>query len=175
MAKIPYSKLKLKTKLAIENIKINELNIMVKQYLPIQEKLKLISKVINLSHEEDYNYSNPIKIDIFTKIEIISFYTDISFTEKQLNDVAKLYDELYSNGIIEKIINLIPESEINIIEQGIKKSIASIYEYQNSALGILDSVKTDYDNLSINIEELGEQIGNINNLELLKNIVTKIE
>jgi hypothetical protein len=50
MAKVAFSKLDLKKNQEIVNLEINdEVTIEVKQYLPISEKLKMISEIVNLS------------------------------------------------------------------------------------------------------------------------------
>ena len=48
----------------------------------IGEKLKMISEIVNLS-QGDSNIVNYGKIDIFTLLGIITYYTNINFTEKQ--------------------------------------------------------------------------------------------
>ena len=78
MAKVSFSKLGLKAKNDIKTIEFNGQNIEVKQYLPINDTLELISKVINQS-ADDNNFSNPVKLDIFTAIEVIDYYTNILY------------------------------------------------------------------------------------------------
>ena len=68
----------------IKNVKkvvFNEQEFEVKQYLPINEKLTLISNVLNNAHDEN-NFSNPVKVEVFTALEIMYAYTNINFTEK---------------------------------------------------------------------------------------------
>lgn len=133
-----------------------------------------MSKVINLSHDKDSNYSNPIKVDIYTKLNIIENYTNITFTDKQKEDVCKLYDLFKESGLIEEIFNVIPEQEIMEIENSIKKAIKSIYAYQNSVMGILDNVSSDYSNLNLDALNIQEALGDPNNLTLLKQIIDKL-
>lgn len=140
----------------------------------MQEKLNLMSKVINLSHDKDSNYSNPVKVDIYTKLNIIENYTNITFTDKQKEDVCKLYDLFKESGLIEEIFNVIPEQEIMEIENSIKKAIKSIYAYQNSVMGILDNVSSDYSNLNLDALNIQEALGDPNNLTLLKQIIDKL-
>ena len=71
MAKIAFTKLGLKTNQEIKTIQFNGQDIEVKQYLPVNEKLELISHVINSSVGENSNFANPIKADIFTALQII--------------------------------------------------------------------------------------------------------
>ena len=174
MARIPFTKLKCKINTNEAPVQIGEETIAVKQYLPIQEKLELISKVIMAAHEQDENYSNPVKAEVYRDLEVVFAYTNISFTDKQKEDLPKLYDQLCSSGILAEIIKAIPENEYNQIEYGVKESIESVYKYQNSALGILDTIKTDYNNLEFDAEKIKADIGEPNNLELLKNVLTKL-
>ena len=174
MAKLPFTKLGLKKNQEIKTLTWNEQAVEIKQYLPMQEKLQLMSKVINLSHDKDSNYSNPIKVDIYTKLNIIENYTNITFTDKQKEDVCKLYDLFKESGLIEEIFNVIPEQEIMEIENSIKKAIKSIYAYQNSVMGILDNVSSDYSNLNLDALNIQEALGDPNNLTLLKQIIDKL-
>jgi hypothetical protein len=52
MAKINFSKLKCKINDSIKQIEFAGEVIEVKQYLPVQEKLKLVSEVIMSSHDD---------------------------------------------------------------------------------------------------------------------------
>lgn len=173
MAKIPFSKLSLKKKDNIEIVKINDLNIEVKQYLPVNDKLNLIGRVLMNSADENY-FSNPVKIETVGAVEIIMAYTNLSFTEKQKEDIAKLYDLLESNGIINKIIEAIPTEEYNFLIEGIDATVESVYTYRNSIYGILDTISQDYSNLNFNIEDISKKLANGENIELVKNIVTKL-
>ena len=174
MAKVSYTKLKCTVNENKVPLQIGENTIAVKQYLPINEKLELIGRVINQSHEEDHNYSNPVKVDVYTVMEIIFAYTDISFTDKQKEDIAKLYDQMASSGVIAMITKAIPESELTIICGGVKDTIDSVYKYQNSILGLLDTVKTDYSNLDFDAQAIADKIGNNENLEFLKEVMSKM-
>jgi hypothetical protein len=81
MAKVSLTKLGLKVNQDIKNIEFNEQIIEVKQYLPVNDKLELISNVINSAHDEN-NFSNPVKVSVFTTLEIMYAYTNINFTDK---------------------------------------------------------------------------------------------
>lgn len=172
--KTAYTKLKCTINKDEVPVQIGENTIAVKQYLPINEKLALIGRVINQSHEEDHNYSNPVKVDVYTVMEIIFTYTDISFTDKQKEDIAKLYDQMASSGIIAMITKAIPEEELAIIQNGVKDTIDSVYKYQNSILGLLDTMKTDYSNLDFDAQAIADKIGNNENLEFLKEVMSKM-
>jgi hypothetical protein len=173
MAKIGFTKLSLKRKNEVKTITINNNQIEIKQYLPVNEKLDLIARVINGAHDQN-NFPNPIKIEVIGTLEMIMAYTNISFTEKQKEDIPKLYDLLEENGIIKDIISQIPEDEYNFIIDGINKTVDAVYAYNNSVLGILESVSQDYSNLDFDIEKIQQAISNPENLELLKDVLTKL-
>ena len=109
-----FAKLKLARNNSVKVVTFNDIEVEVKQYLPINEKLQLISNVIDAAADEN-NFSNPIKEDLFGTLEIIYAYTNLGFTEKQKEDPQKLYDLICGNGFFDAIIKLIPEKEYNDI------------------------------------------------------------
>lgn len=173
MAKVSFTKLGLKLNQDINNVEYNGQNIEVKQYLPVNKKLELISNVINLS-ADDNNFANPLKVDIFTTLEIIFNYADITFTEKQKEDPAKLYDILVSTGLAEKIIDAIPEEEYCEVIYGVKESIDAFYNYRNSVFGILDTISTDYSSLNFDATEIQKKLADPDNLSLVRDVLTKL-
>lgn len=173
MAKIAFTKLGLKPNKEIKTIVWNEQTIEILQYLPVDEKLQLISRIINNS-AEDMKFYNVGKVDMFTTLEIIYAYTNINFTEKQKEDICKLYDLLVSSGLYSAIMKEIPKAEKEWIEDVVMDSISNIYNYQNSVLGILDSVTQDYSNLNLDAESIQKKIADPENLELLKSIMTRL-
>lgn len=173
MAKLAFSKLGLKVNNQVTNILFNDNNIEVKQYLSINDKLKLISDVINNSIDE-HSFCNPVKVRMFLDLGIIEYYTNISFTEKQKEDIVKLYDTLQSNDVIAKVRQFIPEEELQVLENGAFECINSIYTYSNSAMGILDNMSKDYDKLNFDAEALREKLGNEENVEFLKEVLDKL-
>lgn len=173
MAKVTFSKLGLKKKEEVKEFIYNEQTIQVKQYLPINDKLIMISNIINASQDND-DFANPVKVEVFTNLELLYNYTNISFTEKQKEDPVKLYDLLESNRIFTEVINLIPSEEYTFLLDSIDECIKSIYGYVNSARGIMESIANDYKDLDLNAANIEEKIQNPENLKLLKDVLTKL-
>lgn len=173
MAKVAFSKLGLKKQEEVKLIKIGNFDIEVKQYLPVNDKLDLISRVINGAHDEN-NFPNPIKLEVIGALEIVMAYTNLSFTDKQKEDTAKLYDLLESNGIIDMIVSAIPEEEYNFVIDGIDDTVYAIYNYQNSILGILENVSKDYSQLDFDASNIQQALSDPQNLTLVKDILTKL-
>ena len=173
MARIPFTKLKCKINTNEIPDQIGEETIAVKQYLPIQEKLELIGNVVMAAHEQDENYSNPVKAGVYRDLEVIFAYTNISFTEKQKEDLPKLYDMLYSSGVITEVLKNIPEDEYMEIVFGVRDSIEAIYKYQNSILGVLDTIKTDYSDTEFDLSKIQEALTS-SDLSMVKDIISKL-
>ena len=174
MPKVPFSKLNLKKIDKVQVVTINGLEVEVKQYLPVAEKLELIANVLNNS-ADDNNFANPVKTYVLSHLEIIYAYTNLSFTDKQKEDPAKLYDILETNGIIDSIILAMPPSEYDNLIDDITSTIDAYYKYKNSALGILEAATTDYKNLDLEASDIQKKIADPDNLTLLKDVITKLD
>ena len=174
MAKVPFSKLKCKINEEIKTVDFAGETIEIKQYLPIQEKLGLIGRVIMAAHEQDENYSNPVKIDVFTDLEIIFAYTNISFTEKQKEDLPKLYDAICTSGLLNIITIEIPESELNIIKNGVGKTSKAVYDHQNSAVGVIENLKSVVREYNIQADEVDTKLENLKNNSFIKELLPLI-
>ena len=168
-----FAKLSLKMNNSVNTIVFNDQEIEVKQYLPINEKLDLIAAVINQA-ADDNNFMNPVKAEVFMKLEIVFRYTNISFTDKQKEDLVKLYDLMDSNDLFDIIINEIPENEYNTIVDAVMDCSEAIYAYQNSIMGVLERVSTDYDNMNLNLDALKEKFQDLGDVSLLQEVVTKL-
>lgn len=172
MAKVALTKLGLKPNAEIKTIEWNGQNIEVKQYLPIIEKLELISNIANESLD-DNPYYNPARIQVFIRLETILAYTNINITDKQREDVFKLYD-MFAGELGDKILEIIPVTEQNFVKTTTWKIIDGVYKYKNSALGIMESITADYSNLDLDATEIQKKIGDPENLELLKSVLSKL-
>ena len=174
MSRVPFSKLNLKKNDKVQVVTINGLEVEVKQYLPVAEKLELIANVLNNS-ADDNNFANPVKTYVLSHLEIIYAYTNLSFTDKQKEDPAKLYDILETNGIIDSIILAMPPSEYDNLIEDITSTIDAYYKYKNSTLGILEAATTDYKNLDLEASDIQKKIADPDNLTLLKDVITKLD
>ena len=173
MAKLAFSKLGLKTNNEVVNIHFNDQVIEVKQYISVNDKLKLISDVINNTIDE-HSFCNPVKVKVYLALGILDYYTNINLTEKQKEDPVKLYDCFQSSKLLHQIYNTIPEEELNDLTKGTWDSINAIYTYNNSAMGIIDNLGKDYSNLNFDATAIQEKLGNAENVEFLKEVLAKL-
>lgn len=169
MAKITFTKLGLVKNTDVKTVEWKDQIIEVKQYLPIQEKLSLIAAVVNQSQDEN-NFVNDAKVKLFTVLEIMYYYTNISFTDKQKEDPVKLYDLLVGSKFIDKIYAAMPENEVDQIFNLVYSTAEHFYKYRNSVYGILDAVKNDYDLSNLDLKGFIEQIKGSGELGLIQEI-----
>lgn len=151
----------------------NGQKIEILQYLPLEKKLEIVSYVINESVDFKGYYA-PYRLDLFLTIAVIQKYTNISITEKQQEDLGKLYDLLISSGLYNEIKERIPESEISYLEENISKTIHSIYEYKNSVLGIMDTINQDYKNVTFDAERIQEVLESGKGLETVREVLDNL-
>ena len=173
MAKVGLSKLGLVKNTEQVNFMWNGQKIEVVQYLPLEKKLEIISNIINESVDLKGYYA-PYRLDLFMTIAVVQNYTNISFTDKQKEDLGKLYDLLVSSGFYNEIKAKIPSSEINYIEENITKTIHSIYEYKNSVLGIMDALNQDYKDVTFDAEKIQEVLEDGKGLETVREVLDKL-
>lgn len=145
--KATFANMKLKVDASTKELKIadNLDSIKVLQYLPIQDKYDLI--MITLQNAREGAIYNPLKIDYFFHLYLVYSYTDISFTEKQKENPEKIYDTLTSTGLMDKIIDLIPDSEYKYLKVNMEEIAAGLEEYNSRAGGAIRAL----------IEELPQQ------------------
>lgn len=172
MAKVKFSKFKFESP-EVKTITFQGQEIEVKTYLPINEKLILIGNVINFSADE-LKFYNVGKLKLFFTLEVIFNYTNISFTDKQKEDVCKLYDNVVYSGLYDLIIDAIGYEEIELCKEILEETTVAIYEYNNSFVGIVDALSQKYENSKFDLTELSQKLSDPNALPLLKEIVGKL-
>ena len=174
MAKVAFNKLGLKVDNRIEKVIINEQEVEVKKTLPIKQKIELIENIVN-QVVNDSKFYNPVKEDVYTVLEVVYAYTNINFTDKLKEDEYKLYDLLTTpGGVWEKVLEAIDVAEMLDIENYTTRCIQSIYTFQNSAVGVLETVSRDYSNLNLDTQKLRDNLANRENVEFLQEVLTKL-
>lgn len=175
MAKVPFSKLQACVDGQVSQISYKDKNdkeiyYEVKHYLSFKDKLEMITKIINQS-VDDNGFYNPMRVKLYTVLEVVYAYTNLSFTEKQKEDPFKLYDLLVSTGIFMNVLKEITEYDWADIQDNIRITIDNIYKYRNSVMGILEAVSADYGELKLDAENLTDTLLNPESLQILKSLM----
>lgn len=178
VSKTSFAKLGLKTNNSIKTFEWPDNDgkltiIEVKQYLPIEEKLEVISNIINNSID-DNDFYNPVRLEIFTTLEIVYAYTNLNITDKMKENPFKLYDIILSSGLYDKILEVMPTEEFDRIDVSAHATIRNLYNYKNSAMGILNAISSDYSNLNLDVKEMRDNLVDPANLDLLKMVASKL-
>ena len=175
MAKVPFSRLGLSKNTDIKSFEYNGYNIEVKQYLPINDKANIVAQILSCVLNNDENrFPNPLQIEVFTVLTIIEKYTNISFTEKQKEDPAKLYDLIINSDLWKNILDNLNEEEYNELLSYCNEAIESYYKYYNSVFGILESINKDYKDLNLDATEIQKVLNDPENMGLLRDILAKL-
>lgn len=173
MAKVSFSKLNLKVNTTVKPIVWNDQEIEVKQYLPHNDKLKLISDVMSKSADDNL-FMNPAKVALFFSLGVLEYYTNISFTDKQREDFLKTYDSALSSGFLSAIYEAIPNEEFNALRDYCKDIIQEDYRQKNSVMGIMDTVSEKYKNAEFDAEKIRETLAKKEGMEFLKEVLDKM-
>lgn len=112
-----------------------------------------------------------MRVKLYIVLEVVYAYTNLSFTEKMKEDPFKLYDILVSSGIFAEIVDCIREKDWSEIQENVWATIKNIYDYRNSAMGILDVISADYSNVDLDLTALQDKMNDPETLGLLKEIV----
>lgn len=174
MVKVSLTKLNKIKSLDPIDIKIGEETISVVQYLPLEKKLTIMQNIIEQAGNNEEGFYNIVKLTVFYTIEMLRAYTNISFTEKQLEEPQKLYDIIVLNNIWETVKDSIPEKERDYIWDNTCALAREITAYNHSALGILKLMSDDYENLNFDVQEITEKLSDRTNLDLVRNLLTKL-
>ena len=137
MAKtVSFSKLKLEKNIAVNTITINEMEIEVKQYIPVALKSMFIESAVRGSLVQ--GIVDEILMDAYLHVLIFENYTNITLTEKQKESLLDTFDLIQSNGILEQIIAAMPPDEYDYIFNSALKLAKSVNEYNLSLAGLIE-------------------------------------
>ena len=174
MAKLSFTKLSLQKNIQVKDWNFNDQSIEVKQYLPIKERMDIaqsvIQQVINFNNE----FLNEFAFHMYMDLAIVFNYTNLSFTDKQKEDLYKLYDLLVGSGFMKELKKQVDCNQTDDLEVYTYETLNEYYKYHNSVYGIMDAMNQNYSNLNLDVNELQDKISNPESLSLVKDILTKM-
>jgi len=152
--------------------------IKVKQYLPLEEKFKIINEVAQLVIDER-DFVNLLNLEVWRNLTLIRHYTDVDleeyFNSDNIEDKCKeLYDLFFVNNVFDDVFKNIPVNEFKQITEMIENTIHEFYKYRNSIKGILEAVSADYSNLDLDASAIQEKLKDPDNVGFLKEVMDKL-
>lgn len=173
MAKVSLNKALTRKALDPVKVQFGDIEVEVLQYLPIDQKSAFITEVMSASIDDNGIFS-PVRIQIYVDLNLIKFYTNFNLTDKMLEETSKTYDLLCINGIIEKIHEAIPKEEYNFLINSLYKCIADVRRYNNSAMGVMKQIATDYQNTDLDVSKMFNQLGDPEQFALVRDVLKKL-
>ena len=173
MAKISFNKLTPIKSVEPTTITIGEIEITVDRYLSMADKAAFVERVLNVVID-DTGFINPMRLDVMFHIELIKTYTNISITEKMMQNPSKEYDLLVLNNILSSVLEVIPEEEYEDLMNDVGECAKHTVDYINSFAGMIKNITTNYDSTKMNVEEIMSTLGDPNQIGLVKDILDKI-
>ncbi len=139
--KVSYAKLNLKVNTEVNTFKFKDNKIEVLKYLPVEDKYDLI--MVALQKAEEDGIYNELKLDMYFHLYLVYMYTNLSFTDKQKENEAKIFDSLKSNGFLDAFLSTIDESEYDELLDMMTSIKKEILTYKNTAGAVLQSLIND--------------------------------
>lgn len=139
--KVSYAKLNLKVNTDVNTFNFMDNKVEVLKYLPIEDKYDLI--MIALQKSEEDGIYNELMLDMYFHLYMIYMYSNLSFTEKQKENEAKIYDNLKSNGFLDAFLAAMDEDEYNELYDMMISIKEEILKYRNTAGAVLQSLIND--------------------------------
>lgn len=139
MALINYSDLELKQFTNKENIILNIYGkeVQIVPYLSIQDKYDLIMGALHKSY--DNGIYNDIILKMYFELHIIYLYTNILFSIEDRADEIALYDTLVKSGVMQTVLEAIPETELVLLERLINNVRHNLELKNNSVTGAISN------------------------------------
>lgn len=156
-----------------QEIEINGKKILVEQYLPLEKKAAMIERILANSVDET-GFISPVRLAVFFRLEVVRCYSNISITDKMMEQPEKLFDQLVMNKVIGAVSCGMPTVEWEHIEKSVNKCAKAVQTYQNSFVGIMKAINKDYDATKLNVEELMATLDQPDKVGLVKEILEKI-
>lgn len=130
----------------------------------------VIQQVIDFNNE----FLNEFAFHMYMDLAIVFNYTNLSFTDKQKEDLYKLYDLLVGSGFMKELKKQVDCNQTDDLEVYTYETLNEYYKYHNSVYGIMDAMNQNYSNLNLDVNELQDKISNPESLSLVKDILTKM-
>jgi len=109
----------------------------VKKYLPSAEKMQFVLSLIDRCVEDGKII--PVSVDIVTYMNIVIYYTDLDIDLEEM-DLFESYDLMVQTGLLKKILEVIPQNELEDMFEYVRESIENVVRRDNSIAGGLGDI-----------------------------------
>ena len=135
---VDFKNLNLALKSNLKVIKINNLDVTVKQYLSAEDKNSILE--IAMQQADQGTILNTFALDAIFHVYLVLKYTDIVVPAEDMQDLLKLYDILETNEVIDKVVAAIPEEEYTSLRTYLTEMVNNYLTYRNSARALFEQI-----------------------------------
>lgn len=115
--------------------------ISVRQHISAEEMYELIMTTLGQSKEG--GIFNSFKLEMYFQLNLLFVYSDITFDDGEKADMFGLYDELYTSGLLQGVIDYIPAVDYEALRTYIEVISETTMKYGSSVGAIIESVIND--------------------------------
>ena len=152
---INYNSLNLSKDLGIKDITLsNGATIKVHSYLDSFDKDTLLRLTLQESLEN--NTYNPFALEVNFFVNVVAYYTDITFTAEELSDKWKIFDELATSGVLNEILASIPKKELDELNEQLEKSVEIFMTYNGTTLALLNNITSAIPVIAEEIQKIAD-------------------
>lgn len=113
-------------------ITFNDVEVKVKQYLPAYDKIVLVESAVRSSLSN--GMVDNLILDFTIHFAIIEYYTNLNITDRMKDNILDTYDMIQMSGLMEAILNEIPQEEYLEIHQAAVRKADKMDEFAKSAI-----------------------------------------
>lgn len=146
--------------------------VLVRRRVTAQEKLNLAADIYDILSSDETRIFNKLKFNIIYYVELAKLYTNIEFDENSTENYGDIYDKLSCSGLLDAIIEEIADN--GILYALVFTVVESIYNYDNSAYGVMEGITKNYDATKFDFESLNETIKDPDAIPLVKEVLDKL-
>lgn len=146
--------------------------VLVRRQVTAQEKLNLAADIYDILSSDETRIFNKLKFNIIYYVELVKLYTNIEFDENSTENYGDIYDKLSCSGLLDAIIEEIADN--GILYALVFTVVESIYNYDNSAYGVMEGITKNYDATKFDFESLNETIKDPDAIPLVKEVLDKL-
>lgn len=138
-------------------------------YLSINDKYDLVMTTINKSYGD--GIYNPLKIKMCFELGLVYKYSNIVFTQDELDDEVALYDVLCRSGLLELIKNHIDKEELEKVYTYLYETLSKIEENQSHFFSVINNLIQELPTISDKLKDLTQNLSG----EKIQNFLSLLE
>lgn len=174
MAKVSLNKITPIKSLTDVQVQINNETVLVKQYLTVSELTNFLMDLMNYTFDVD-GFISPLRYEVYNKVLLLKYFTNISITETMIVNVEKTYDTLYINNVFEPILAAIPEKYLQLVNNLTEMTSKKIQEYNTSLIGWMKQAANDKAATELDLENVINELKNSENFDVVKSVMENLE